>query len=324
MKAAANFSNLTYVLNDTIRNLITDKRCQSLIGNVTVISDHTTTWFQVLLLPFGVIGIFANYLVIRAIVVLGQNQNQSIRLLMYLSMVDILNAVTNILRFIFANFSNLVTCHVAGFLLILGTFSIYSSIYMFAMTAIDRFFKVHYLEDYQQTFTPVRFRITLAWYAIITIIQTVMTVYFSLTHYIGYGSSYTTPITIVVILVTTILYAKSTLQLRRYKRLNENLAENIQNIIKITQIYHYLFAIYPVYVLTVSVLLRMKILAQTEEIITKQIATLVPCMAGSINAIYFFLINKEAQDEIKLYWRYLKRTYFQSLKIGDEHELQEV
>ena len=284
----ANFSNNTFTMNNTSSNLTKeDSRCLLLIENVTVMTEHTA-WFQVLLLSFGVLGVFANCLVIRAIVVLGQNQNQSIRILMYLSMVDILSALTSILRFIFAKFSHLVTCNVAGFMHIITIFSIYSSIYMFTVTAIDRYFKVHYLEDYELTFTPIRFQITLAWYALITLLQTTLSVYFSFTYFMGYGSSYTLLINIAVILLTSILYAKSTFQLRRYKRMNENLAENIQNIIKITQIYLYLFALYPIYMLTVVLMLRLKILTQSEEIFTKQIATLVPCMAGLINAIYFF------------------------------------
>ena len=137
-----------------------------------------------------------------------------------------------------------------------------------------------------------------------------MTVYLSLTYYIGYGSSYTSPLNITVILLTAILNVKSALRLRRYKQLNGELAKNIQNIIKITQIYFYLFGLYPIYMLMTALLLRMKTLTRSEEIITKQIATLVPCMAGSINAIYFFLINKEAKDKIKLYLRFLKRTYY--------------
>ena len=313
-----NFSSMNLALNHTINNITStteDDRCKSLIENITVMTEHST-WFLVLLLSFGILGIFANCLVIRAIVVLGQNQNQSIRLLMYLSMVDILSALNNILRFFFANYPQLVTCHVARFIHIIGVFSIYSSIYMFSVTALDRYFKVHYLENYEEKFTPIRFRFAIAGYALAIVIQTTLATYFSLTYYIGYGSSYATPLNIVVFLSMTILYTKSTLQLRRYKKVNENLAENIQNIIKITQIYLYLFALYPVYIMATAVMLRLKILTKSEEIFTKQIATLIPCVIGSINAIYFFLMNKEAKNDIRLYLRYLRRTYFQSFQIG--------
>ena len=48
-----------------------------------------------LLLMFGVIGVLINYLVVRT-----THADRSIRLLIYLSMVDILSSFNNVLRFI--------------------------------------------------------------------------------------------------------------------------------------------------------------------------------------------------------------------------------
>ena len=310
-------NNMTTTTNATFN------KCFSIIQSVTNVTTNRALWFQVLILSFGIFGLVANYLVIRSIIVLRQSQNQSIRLLMYLSMMDMLSAVNNILRFSFTKLAHLVTCPVAQFIHIISLFSIFGSIFMFAVTAIDRYFKVHYLAEYEQKFTPLRFRIALAWYFLLTLLQTIVAGYFNITYYVGYGSSYTNPINIAVILITGALYAKSTHQLRKYKRVNENLVENIQNIINITQIYVYLFTIYPVYILIISTLLRMKILTKPQEVVGKQIAIQLPCIAGSINAIYFFLINKEAKDDLILYLRYLKRTYLCSQRqVCDVNEPQ--
>ena len=319
-----NFSNtFSITTSPKMNNITTSHNCQSVIEAITSMTEQAT-WFSVSLISFGIFGILINCMVIRAIIVLGQTQNQSIRLLMYLSMIDISNSLHNILRFIFAEYSHLVTCPVAQFLHIFGIFSIYSSVCMFAVTAIDRYFKVYYLEDYERTFTPVRFRITLVWYAILTLLQTFMATYFNLTYYVGYGYFYTKPANIVVILLAAILYVKSTLKLKRYKEVNKTIGENIQNFIKITQVYLYLFGIYPVYLAIASFMIRLRVFSRSQETVIKQIGTLAPCVAGTVNAIYFFLINKEATADVKLYLIYLKREYwcFQSRQI-DAHELQD-
>ena len=286
-----NLTNFTSATFSTTR----ETQCQSLIESIITVSSQVI-WFQTLLITLGIVGIIANYLVIRAIVVLRQNANQSIRLLMYLSMIDMSSSFNNIIRFLFGRQPQWVNCHVARFIHIFGLWTIYSSIYMFAITALDRYFKI-YMDDYEQKFNPVRFRVAMVCYLILTCLQTTMAAYFNLTYYVGYGATYTTTLNIIIVLLTAILYVKSTIQLKKYKRENESFAESIQSIINITQIYVYLFMINPVCLLIISFMIRQKFLTPFQENMTKQIATILPSITGSINAIYFFLTNKEAKPK---------------------------
>ena len=296
-------------LNTTFQGInSTNNSCSELFDSITEVLNPE--WFKSILVTTGVSGILLNFMVIQTIKACGLVQNQSVRLLMYFSMVDIISSLNNIIRFVFSKNEHLVSCQAAQFLHVMGLFSIHSSIYMFAVTALDRYFKVCYMEEYERKFTPIRFKISLAWYLLLITLQTFMAGYFNLKYYIGYGSKYTISINITVVVLTDFLYARSIILLRRYKKVNEAVAENIQNIILTTEICLYLFGLNQVYMLAASIIFRMQILTPSQKIVGRQLATLLPCLTGLINAIYFFAMNKAAKEDIKLRLRYWRQEYF--------------
>ena len=236
----------------------------------------------------GITGIIVNSIVILLIVKTNQLKNQSIRLLMYLSCVDIFNSTVLIVR-VFTGFER--TCYGNAIYFFLRRISICLLLYLFLLSVVDRYLQIKYLDEYPNVFTKNRFRLTIGLYIIISVAQAIVIGFLSTKNYIAYSFWLVFPVNALVSITVITLYFLSILKLKEYQRTNRNISEAIKGTVRITKVYLYLF------VATVVVLITTQALKRTIEpsgVLFKTIrkcTMILPSIVGTINAIAFVIIN---------------------------------
>ena len=247
---------------------------------------------------FGIFGLLLNGFVIQIIKATKQSQNQSIKLLMYLSCVDLVSSIIALGRIpLFVN-GEKTSCRTLSWTYFLSLLSIYASNYLFALTGFDRFLRIKYLEDYNQYFTCRRFRVIMAWYVFLTILQSGIGAYFNSKHHIGYASSYVMPINIIVVIITILFYALSIYKLRQLRKTNQAISDATKSVLKVTKIYLYLFVCSTGATLIYQVVLNRLTLSRLQPLIMQNVIILLPTILGCINAVAFLVLNPHAKRYI--------------------------
>ena len=170
----------------------------------------------------GMFGTISNLFVIFVMKVTNQLQNQSIKLLMFLSFADLFSSIATFIRLALVYIGKEVECKVLGWTYFVYLVSIYCTNYLFALTGFDRFLRVFYLEEYGNKFTKSRFLVLMAWYLILVLIQAGLG-YLNFHNHIGYAGSYTMPVNVIVVFLVIVLYVLSIIKLRHYRRMNQSL-----------------------------------------------------------------------------------------------------
>lgn len=172
--------------------------------------------------------------------------------------------------------------------------SLYSSSYLFSLTAINRYLRVKYLETYTSKFKLSHFHFTMVLYMAAVFIQSAIGTYFNLQHYIGYAGKYTGPFNLFQFLCVVFFYSMSRFKLRQYQQLSDE----IKQVIKITTVYLYLFVVSQGLVLAYQIILHLKniYLSESNRTILQNLLGLLPSFVGWINALSFIGINPRARD----------------------------
>ena len=123
----------------------------------------------------GILGMVINSIVILFIVVTKQLRIQSIRLLMYLSCGDIFTSFVTFMR-VFGTISGFKpTCTLMAAYYFFRLLSGYMTIYLYALTGLDRYLRIKYLEEYSNVFTKKRFKFVMVLYLLICLEQSIAT-----------------------------------------------------------------------------------------------------------------------------------------------------
>ena len=254
----------------------------------------------------GFIGILVNSIVILLIVKTNQLRYQSIRLLMYLSCVDIFTCSIAFLRFITEIGGIGHNCTVLAAFYFIQIVSFYLTMYLFALTGIDRYLRIKYLEEYSNVFTKERFRFMMVLYLLICLAQSIVTIILNTANYIGYAFTYTFPVNVIVFVLVFISYSLSILKLREYQRTDQNISEHTRGIMKITKVYLYLF------IATIGMIVIFQILwkyIEPDEFQIRAVRNFIgvwPSLTGIINGIAFIIINPPTRNlisRIQCHWR---------------------
>lgn len=244
----------------------------------------------------GCFGLPANAFVIFIIKTTRQSQNQSMKLLMYLSCVDLYSSVIALIRIPLFIHAEQLSCTGLRWSYFFTLISFYATNYLFALTGLDRFLRLKYLDEYDAKFTPLRFRITLYWYFALIIILPTVTTYLNTQYYIGYASRYVLPFNIILVITTVIFYALSIFLLRRLRKFdNEVISDATQNILNVTKIYFYLFIGFTGGTVCYLIILSRLSWIRLRPGIMVNIMRLLPTILGSINAIAFVVIHPLAR-----------------------------
>lgn len=296
-------SNMTSNTNNNTTNNITKDSlfCQQERYLLMVNSKLISNTFIFLYVFYGVFGIFINTAVFYIIYKTNQIRKRSIRLLVYLSVVDVFSSIVCISRGVIALYVNTVSCTVLKWGYYLLLLSIYASGYLFSLVGLDRYLKIKYLEEYEMKFTNKKLIICLIWYILLVVAQATVGAVFNWDNYIGYAGKYTTPLNLIEVFVSIFLFVLSTVKLSKYKRSNPSISVTLKSHIKYTSIYMVLFFITQGYSVFYQIILNILTLNSTLLfIILQNFISLVPTITGWINAIIFLFINGSSRRYLKL------------------------
>ena len=246
----------------------------------------------------GFLGIVVNSMVILLIIVTKQLRIQSIRLLMYLSCVDVFTSLVTLLRAfgVFPGFKHncLLLATYYFFILLSG----YMTFFLFALTGLDRYLRIKYLEEYSNVFTKKRFDFVMVLYVIVSLTQTIVTGVLNTQNYVGYAFKYTVPVNILVFITVFIFYFLSISKLREYQNAGTNISEATKSIMKITKVYLYLFAFTFGMLVVFQTLHTVIVSTRIQTQIFKNLFGLWPSIMGIINGIAFIIINPPTRNLI--------------------------
>lgn len=120
-----------------------------------------------------ILSTFLNSLVLYVITKTRQWNNQSVRLIFFVSCADILWAwLGNVTHAIYVLVCHLLsTCQIRVFILAVTNMATYTSLDFIVLVGLDRFLHIYYLNDYNSKFSPARFRKVLIGFLVIMLLQ---------------------------------------------------------------------------------------------------------------------------------------------------------
>ena len=259
---------------------------------------HTTFYLYIL---FGIVGVTINPLVIYVIQKTKQTKNQSILLIQYLTILDILTGLSSISQAYQILHYKEISCAAIISIYVVDVTTAYTSSYMAGMVGLDRFLRIQYLARYKEVFTRKRFYLSLFGIAILVLFQSILTLSLNVTHYPRYAGPYALPVNIFFVILAFLLHLLSIRKLTIHQKANRRLSKSSRNITKIALVYFCTFLIFQGYLLSFQMLFviingKLKLEAEAFIIVTK---FLMLTTQASINSIAFLRINRKARRFLK-------------------------
>ena len=258
----------------------------------------------------ALVGLVTNVSAAWTIVKTRQIRNQSIKLVFYLSISNVVFAVVGqtslAALFYYAQEIDCLTMRILIFVLEIFT---YSSTYLTAMLGFDRFMRIHFQTTYSGVYTRTRFRISLA------------VLYFLIFLQAGLGAVgrfletsaliITLPINIVVFGVVAVLYGKSIQILRIHEKNVKTMFKNRRsaNLTRLASLYittDFLLSLPIVLALSVYYFLQRHGRSSIDQELKGKVfyaSFLFFLCHCPINAVCFLLVNKKAKSKISVLFR---------------------
>lgn len=305
--------NLTSTNGSASRNNTTRRQtCLPVEDNIMKIPETLRVAYTCLFGLSILVGIPVHSLVIFLIKRTGQQTNQSIRLIMYMSILcGSACTIFNTIYITYMRFYEEIECLIlyvlhttlASCLLTTGGSAVAIS--------VDRLFRIWYLNEYSAVLTQFRQQCLLCLYAAVTVCQTGL-FFFGIYHFgVGYATLMTAPLNTIGLLVGLICYGLSIFKLKQHQQRSRNVSNNDRSIIKFATIQLALMAVSFVPLLIyqglspfLSEMVRMYFLSLTFYLIPN---------TPTISGILFVYINRECR---RTFLRIL-RSFTPSNRIGD-------
>ena len=277
---------------DTVSN------CRKIQQMYIDLDDTCVIVFFCLLMVTGLLGIATNAFLVYLVMETKQFKNQSIRLLTYLSFVDILSSCISCVLCLQILYASSISCDFTNTISILNNLSKLSSGYFAALTGLDRYLRVTYLNDYERVFTPTKFRIAIFVYVITVLLLTLITTYF---HFVNSKEDVIKiigPINFLSYSIVIGLYILSIRKLKGHAKDNVRISEKTAGIAKITKLYFYLFILSQGYMILMHTLSLQGFISQHQKKYFVIINGNVPAMLGIINAIIVMNVNRKIKRRL--------------------------
>ena len=144
-----NFSTYLITANNT---------CWVALNRFDTVPPELTFYLFMGLLTLGIINIITNIFVIHGIIITKQYKNQSTRLILLLSIYDVIRAsVTNSFVWIFVTWKEYFSCPVKKTMTFFSYFWIYSGAYLYTVIALDRYLRIKAAHNYLIVYSSSRY-----------------------------------------------------------------------------------------------------------------------------------------------------------------------
>lgn len=259
------------------------------------------------------IGTPANIAVTYLIYQTEQYQQQSTRLIMILSSIDIFGAcIINGASALYMLSYEVLSCLSLLIIHSFVNFAISLTFMMIIGIAIDRMLKVRYLNDYAAVFTPFRFKLVLSCLFTVAVIQAVLI--FVGIHFFGYGYAtiFSAPVHIISAVIMVVCYLLSIKKLKEMNTISRRVSSSDRSIVKIATLHLTIFVacIMPTLVWqVVSNIFLSKILSKVIDVLILFVLYILYSLHSTLNAFMFIIVNREARRVVALSFQGVRRRF---------------
>ena len=254
----------------------------------------------------GILGILINSLLVFLIVRTKQNRNQSMKILMYGSIIGIMNGCISCIHCLQLLID--MSCFEFISTNILKLFSVYFSGYFTLIVVLDRYIRVKYCNEYEQVFTPNKLRILIGFVLFLTISFSIATPIVNYNYGSGSAIPFTFSFNLMIFVLGIVLYILSVKKLSSHAENHRDISASNRNIVKFIKIHFFIFILGHGFIIFVhqgllrflSLFYKHIIFQYREEIACFLITNYnLPTLIGIINAVVLMIVNNKIRNVIK-------------------------
>eukprot|EP00111_Clytia_hemisphaerica_P024754 TCONS_00072947-protein len=253
-------------------------------------------------LLLGFIGLPTNGLAAYLIIKTRQFENQSTRLVMYLSIFDgigsiIINGASAMYMLAYEEIDCVILLVVHGIV----NLSIFCCFSIIVLIGFDRLLRILYLNDYSLVFSEGRYKVSLIVAAVSTVIQSILIfIGFYMFGY-GYATMFSLPINVIGLVFMIICYCMSISKLKEMNERSRQISNTDRSVVRIASLHLAMFVccFTPTVIWqVVNKLLLSKFLPGYIDILVVFGLYVLVSVHSSFNGFIFLTVNREARQQI--------------------------
>uniref|UniRef100_A0A7M5UN67 G-protein coupled receptors family 1 profile domain-containing protein n=1 Tax=Clytia hemisphaerica TaxID=252671 RepID=A0A7M5UN67_9CNID len=299
--------------------------CTKTYGTVIFMSWESRISFLTINTIISIVNLIINIFTVYSIYRTNQIKNQSIKLILIVSISNALFAVfgQSSLSILLYKGDHL-SCPVTWILLIVIEFCMYSSHYLTGMLGFDRYIRIKYQNNYHQIYTSFRFYMSLSLLYFIISIQAALGAIARFNRSSSLG--FTLPINILMFMAVAFFYGRSIQTLRQHQqKLRKNsIVKSSVNLTRLATLYittNAIFAAPIVVVLAYYFKKREDAVNQEIKAVIFYTTLLFSILHCPVNAICFLKVNRQARMMISTLMGKSIRKGSQGTEPGEEIQL---
>ena len=294
-------SPTTTTTTTTTKDNVSYLNCFSIFDDIVYVSVKDRGIILFFYFIVTIINVITNGLCIFINVVTGHWKNQSMRIILYVSISDILNAILgNGSHILLILIPNRLDCQMRRFLIFVPHIFSYFSSYSVLFLGLDRFLHVMLLSRYKRIIKPVRFNCLMTIYLTIGLCQAFLTTYGPKLFGKGSGARYSAPVNNLFVFATVVTYIASIIKLKIYSKTSRTVSTSTMNINKLTTAFLTIITITYSPIILSSIFadrLTNRFGAANTNILAHSLLLWAKCNSG-LNAIAYLRLNGRARNRV--------------------------
>ena len=275
--------------------------CFSIYDDIVYVSSKSRAIIVIFYFNIFVINTITNAMSIYINVVTNHWKNQSMRIILFISVSDILNAVFgNASHISLILIPNELDCAKRRFLILIPHLLSYFSTYSVLFLGLDRCIHIILLSRYRLIMKEVRFNCLMIFYLTVGIWQAIITTYGPKLFGKNGGARYSAPVNNLFVIATIISYIVSIVKLRIYSKTSRTVSASTMNINKLTTAFLTIITITysPIILSTVFANKITQTLGDANTNILAHSLLLLAKSNSSLNAIAYLRLNSRARRRV--------------------------
>ena len=285
--------------------------CNSFFDDVFWISNVEKLIIVAFYIALFIVNTFVNSLSIYVNVAVNHCKNQSMRMILYMSVIDILyGGIGFTSEVIHILISNELDCQQRRLLLFSPLLLSYFSAFTVMFMALDRFLHVMLLGRYDEIIPRKKYNFLLAFYLLIAAGQTILTSFGQIFFGENGGALYSAPVNLLFITGTISIYIASIIKLNIYAKTSRNIGSKMTKLNKLTTAFLIIYAVtYSPMMLFSATIKHIKgWIGPANTYILAQSLLLVAKCNSSLNAFAYLNLNLKAKQKVYTMSRNIRAT----------------
>ena len=299
---------LTLYGNGLLREDVQYLNCFSSYDDIVWVSNTKKLVVVVFYIVLSIVNTIMNSLSIYVNVTTNHWKNQSMRMVLYISVIDILYGVIGYTaQIVHIVIPNQLGCLQRRFLLLFPHLCLTLSAYSVMFVALDRYFHVLLLSRYKDVITSARFNCLLLFYLLVGVVQTIITNFGPYFFGENGGAQYSSPVNLLFVSGTIFVYIISIIKLKIYTKSSQIVSAKTTNLNKLATAFLVILSITysPIVVYTALIKVIKELIGAGDTAVLLHILLLLSNTNSSLNALAYLKLNLKARRRINTMFRKL-------------------